>query len=74
MVSGWVLLSLPRVRAVQAIPLRRYASQDPQEELLLGPAYAIPRVLQAAGLSLSDCDVVELHEAFAGQVNLTLLY
>lgn len=45
-----------------------YASQDPQEELLLGPAYAVPRVLQAAGLSLSDCDVVELHEAFAGQV------
>ena len=45
-----------------------YASQDPKEELLLGPAYAIPRVLAKSGLKLSDFDVIELHEAFAGQV------
>merc|ERR1719369_2648811 len=45
-----------------------YASQDPKEELLLGPAYAIPKVLQKAGLQLADIQVVELHEAFAGQV------
>ena len=50
--------------------LREYTfvAQDPEEELLLGPAYAIPQVLQKAGLSLSDIDVFELHEAFAGQV------
>ncbi len=41
---------------------------DPLEELLLGPALAIPKVLQRAGLTLSDMDVIELHEAFAGQV------
>jgi len=45
-----------------------YASQDPKEELLLGPAYAIPKALARAGLGLSDCQVFELHEAFAGQV------
>jgi len=45
-----------------------YVAQDPGRELLLGPAYAIPQVLDAAGLSLSDIDVIELHEAFAGQV------
>jgi acetyl-CoA acyltransferase len=50
--------------------LREYnfVSQDPGEELLLGPAYAIPKVLDAMRLSLKDIDVVELHEAFAGQV------
>ncbi|MFO8098780.1 MAG: thiolase family protein [Salinibacter sp.] len=45
-----------------------YVAQDPGAELLLGPAYAIPQVLDAAGLTLEDIDVVELHEAFAGQV------
>lgn len=45
-----------------------YVSQDPGEELLLGPAYATPKVLDSMGLSLDDIDVFELHEAFAGQV------
>ena len=45
-----------------------YVSQDPKTELLLGPAYAIPEVLDAAWLTLDDIDVIELHEAFAGQV------
>lgn len=45
-----------------------YVAQDPETELLLGPAYAIPLVLDEAGLVLDDIDVIELHEAFAGQV------
>ena len=45
-----------------------FVAQDPAEELLLGPAYAIPKLLARAGLSISDIDVVEIHEAFAGQV------
>lgn len=45
-----------------------YVAQEPAAELLLGPAYAIPQVLEAAGLSLDDIDVFEMHEAFAGQV------
>jgi len=50
--------------------LREFAfpSCDPFEELLLGPAYATTAVLKQAGLSLKDIDVIEFHEAFAGQV------
>jgi len=33
----------------------------------VGPAYAIPRVLDQAGLSLNDVDFFEINEAFASQ-------
>lgn len=39
-----------------------------EDELLLGPTYAIAKLLTKTGLQLSDIDVFELHEAFAGQV------
>jgi len=45
-----------------------YVSQDPVDQLLLGPAYAIPKVLQKAGLDMGDIDTWEIHEAFAGQI------
>jgi len=45
-----------------------YVSQDPKDQLLLGPAYATPKVLEQAGLAFSDIDVLEYHEAFAGQI------
>ena len=45
-----------------------FVAQDPKDELLLGPAYAAPRLLERVGLSFGDLDVVEIHEAFAGQV------
>ncbi len=45
-----------------------FTGQDLQEELLLGPAYATPKVLDRAGLQLKDIDVFEYHEAFAGQI------
>jgi len=45
-----------------------YVSQDPKNQLLLGPAYATPKVLEKAGLSLKDISVFEFHEAFAGQI------
>ena len=50
--------------------LREYnfVSQDPKDELLLGPAYATPKVLEQMNLKLEDIDVFEIHEAFAGQV------
>ncbi|NOX36389.1 MAG: acetyl-CoA C-acyltransferase [Calditrichaeota bacterium] len=52
-----------------------YTAQDPYEELLLGPAYATPKLLDKTGLSLKDIDVFEFHEAFAAQIlaNLKLL-
>ena len=45
-----------------------FAAVDPFEEMLLGPTYAASKVLNQAGLDLADVDVVEMHEAFAGQV------
>ena len=42
------------------------------EGLLMAPAYAVPRMLQDAGLALGDFDYYELHEAFAAQVLCTL--
>lgn len=45
-----------------------FSGQNPQGELLLGPAYTIPKLLNEAGLSIDDIDVFEIHEAFAGQV------
>jgi acetyl-CoA C-acetyltransferase len=42
------------------------------EGLLMAPAYAVPRMLARAGLSLQDFDFYEVHEAFASQVLATL--
>lgn len=45
-----------------------YAAVDPGDQLLLGPAYAIPLALDRAGITLADIDLVEMHEAFAAQI------
>ena len=42
------------------------------EGLLMAPAYAMPRMLARAGLTLQDFDFYEIHEAFASQVIATL--
>jgi acetyl-CoA C-acetyltransferase len=42
------------------------------EGLLMAPAYAVPRMLARAGLTLQDFDYYEIHEAFASQVLATL--
>ena len=42
------------------------------EGLLMAPVYAVPRLLERAGLTLQDFDLYEIHEAFAAQVLATL--
>ncbi len=71
--SAVLLMSEDRARALGLRPLAAVVSSsltamDPLEELLLGPAFAIPRALERARLTLDRMDVIELHEAFAGQV------
>ena len=44
----------------------------PKEGMLMAPAYAVPRMLDRAGLELQDFDIYEIHEAFAAQVLCTL--
>ncbi|MFD8451065.1 acetyl-CoA C-acetyltransferase [Streptomyces coelicoflavus] len=43
-----------------------------EDGLLMAPAYAVPRMLERAGLGTGDFDLVEIHEAFASQVLATL--
>ncbi|MFG2458590.1 acetyl-CoA C-acetyltransferase [Streptomyces sp. NPDC048523] len=43
-----------------------------EDGLLMAPAYAVPRMLERAGLGMADFDLVEVHEAFASQVLATL--
>ena len=71
--SAALVASAPAARELGLRPLARfgpfaYVARPPDAELLLAPAYAIPRVLAAARLSLQDIDVFEIHEAFAGQI------
>jgi acetyl-CoA acyltransferase len=58
--EGYEALAFIRSWAVAAV--------DPAGQLLMGPALAIPRALERAGLRLADMDLVEMHEAFAAQV------
>jgi acetyl-CoA C-acetyltransferase len=43
-----------------------------EDGLLTAPIYAVPRLLDRAGLELQDFDFYEIHEAFAAQVAFTL--
>jgi acetyl-CoA C-acetyltransferase len=44
----------------------------PPEGLLMAPTYAVPDMLDRAGITLQDFDIYEIHEAFAAQVLCTL--
>lgn len=68
-----VLMSEEKARALGYKPLAclrswSYVGVDPADQLLLGPAIAVPKALDRAGLALSEIDVVDMHEAFAAQV------
>jgi acetyl-CoA acyltransferase len=58
--EGFAALAFIREWAVAAVDLGG--------QLLMGPALAIPRALERAGLTLADMDLIEMHEAFAAQV------
>lgn len=45
-----------------------WVAVDPRGQMLIGPAYAIPKALDRAKLDWKDMDLVDLHEAFAAQV------
>ena len=44
------------------------ASVPPGDGLLMGPALALPRLMQRCRWSLSEVDLFEIHEAFSAQV------
>ena len=45
-----------------------FVGVDPNDQLLIGPAIAIPLLLKRNGLNLGNIDRFEVHEAFAAQV------
>jgi acetyl-CoA acyltransferase len=68
-----LLMAEDKARALGYEPLayiRSYAvaAVDPGWQLLMGPAYAVPKALERAGISWNELGVVEIHEAFAAQV------
>lgn len=68
-----LLMAEERAEALGLEPLARITAlslraMDPLEELLLGPAFTIPDVLDAGGIALEDVEVLEIHEAFAVQL------
>ena len=54
----------PKVEIVDFV----FTGQRIEDELLLGPTYATSKLLKKTGFSLEDMDVIEFHEAFAGQI------
>ncbi|MFK7872867.1 MAG: acetyl-CoA C-acyltransferase [Oligoflexales bacterium] len=44
-----------------------FVGVDPNDQLLIGPAITVPRLLQRNGMTLGDIDRFEIHEAFAAQ-------
>ncbi len=71
--SALLLMTESKAKSLGYAPLGflrswAYAALDPDDGLLMGPAYATPIALDRAGLRLADMDVVDMHEAFAAQV------
>ena len=70
--AAFCLLMTPeKAKAIGVRPIARLAyfavAGCKAEEMGVGPAYAIPKVLKMAGLSTKDIDVFEINEAFASQ-------
>ena len=82
--ASCVLLAREEWAAANNLPVKAYLSfvetaavdftgqKGEKEGLLLAPAYAVPAMVDRAGLSLQDFDFYEIHEAFAAQVLATL--
>jgi acetyl-CoA C-acetyltransferase len=79
-----VLLSSEEWASSRKMPVQAYVTftetaavdfvgmAGPKEGMLMAPVYAVPRMLDRAGLKLQDFDLYEIHEAFAAQVLCTL--
>lgn len=82
--AACVLLASEEWAKRRGVPVQAYITQSavaavdyagiagPREGLLMAPTYAVPAMLDRAGITLQDFDVYEIHEAFAAQVLCTL--
>ncbi len=68
-----LLMSEEKAKALGYTPLAAfrswaYTGVDPSDQLLMGPATAMPLAVERAGMTFKDIDLVDMHEAFAAQV------
>ncbi|HXV09564.1 MAG TPA: acetyl-CoA C-acetyltransferase [Burkholderiales bacterium] len=82
--AACVLLASEEWAKSRGLPMQAYITHSaaaavdfagligPREGLLMAPTYAVPRMLDRAGITLQDFDIYEIHEAFAAQVLCTL--
>jgi len=82
--ASCVLLASDDWARSRGLPVQAYITQSavaavdyagiagPAEGLLMAPTYAVPEMLERAGIALQDFDIYEIHEAFAAQVLCTL--
>lgn len=66
-----VVMSREKADELGLDPIARYVGFSvagvPPEIMGIGPVEAVPKVLDKAGMNLSDIDLIELNEAFAAQ-------
>ena len=82
--AACVLLASEEWAKSRGLPIQAYVTHSavaavdfaglvgPREGLLMAPTYAVPKMLDRAGIALQDFDIYEIHEAFAAQVLCTL--
>ena len=82
--AACVLLASEAWAQARGVPVQAYLTHSavaavdyaglagPREGLLMAPTYAVPAMLDRAGITLQDFDIYEIHEAFAAQVLCTL--
>ncbi len=82
--ASCVLLASEAWASARGLPIQAYLTHSasaavdfagiagPREGLLMAPTYAVPAMLDRAGIALQDFDIYEIHEAFAAQVLCTL--
>lgn len=75
--SAVLLMSEEKAKALGYTPIgyiRSYAfaAKTPKDDLLMGPVLAAPTALDRAGITLKDLSLVDMHEAFAGQLACNL--
>jgi acetyl-CoA C-acetyltransferase len=82
--ASCVLLASDEWAKARGLPVQAYLTHSavaavdfagiagPPEGLLMAPTYAVPEMLDRAGIGLQDFDIYEIHEAFAAQVLCTL--
>ena len=70
--SAMLVMTAEKAQELDYAPLARivsygYAGVEPHR-MGIAPAYAAPKALEKAGLTLDQMDLIEINEAFAGQV------